>query len=491
MNFINHTPFPAQAFEGIDQEQRTFHVVVLRQTLSFADGALAYAEAQEPLCEADADLADGPGLRQESDLCPGKPYCDIIANATAYAPQDKPRTAFTVRLTVRKPDTPAPLPLRPQGMNQFEDAAPNIMAHWHAQVAHAKQHPLPGVALVDKSLCITGVRRFTKKSLLIRTLHWIVRLGTLGVLRPNPWKLTRPIIVSTLALNEGYAFGGECRINAGDPAAKRVRAKQRLTPAALAVHPEHAAAQSRQPVRHTICQGNPGGVGFADLIHLKASRGRTVTAPQIERINAKLDAHLFWRALHERLDDGVTGDNPAFDPAGLGMRAKSHPLRRKLAGTVDHAFRNGDHALPKDFDFAFWNAAPDDQQAPFLRNDETIELVNLCAPGTPRTARDADGNVTLRLALLQHECFVLCRQADGALFRQPLAIDTLIVEPDTHTATLVWRCAIDKNLASPLRACEARMHSHVDRDRMSRDQAAITGAASAVAAPAPFPAGAP
>jgi hypothetical protein len=485
MNFINHTPFPALAFEGVDQDQRAFHVVVLRQTLSFADGALAYAAAQAPLCDADTDLADGAGVRQESDLCQRKPNCDILVNATAYAPQGKPRTAFTVRLTLRGPDSAAHLPRRPQGLNQFEDAAPAVMARWRAQVKHAERHPVPGLALLDKSLRVTGARQFRKKSWVTRTLHWIVRLGTLGLLRPTPWKLTRPQVVATLPLNDGYAFGGESRINAGDPAAARVPARHRASPAASAAHPERAAAPSRQPVLHTVCEKNLHGAGFVDPIYLKATRVRAVTAPQIERIGATLDARLFWRALRGRLKGAARDAHAAFEPAGFGCRAKSHPARRKLAGTVDQAFASGDDALPKNFDFAFWNAAREDQQTPFLRNDEVIELVNLCAPGTTGMTLDADGNSTLRLALLRHECFVLCRQDDGALFRQALALDTLLVEPDAHTLTLVWRGAIEKNGEAPMRACEARMHSHLERDRMARERAAIEGAFAAAAAPAP------
>jgi hypothetical protein len=40
MNFINHTPFPALAFYGLSSDSESFHVVVLRQTFTFAAGAL-------------------------------------------------------------------------------------------------------------------------------------------------------------------------------------------------------------------------------------------------------------------------------------------------------------------------------------------------------------------------------------------------------------------------------------------------------------------
>jgi len=54
MEFRNHTPFPALAFEGLDWNSRPFHVLVLRQTLTWnAEGQLNYTDEQMPLCEAD------------------------------------------------------------------------------------------------------------------------------------------------------------------------------------------------------------------------------------------------------------------------------------------------------------------------------------------------------------------------------------------------------------------------------------------------------
>lgn len=484
MRFVNHTPFPAQAFEGVDQKHRSFHVVVLRQTLSFADGELAYADKQEPLCEADASLPNGAGWRQESDLCHFKPCCDVIANATAYAPQGRPRTHFIVRLTVRRPDTPAPLPKRPQGLNQFEDAAPEIMARWRAQVQYAEQHRLPGAPLIEKALHISGPRQFKKKTLLIRTVQWVVRIGTIGMLRPTPWKLTQPKTVVTLPLNDGYAFGGACRIDEGDPTAERVHTKDRIPPSASATHPERDNEPARRPVLHKIFHGNPHGAGYADRTYLRAAKVRTVTAPQIERPDATMNARLFWRALQGRLKNATPSEHAAFEPAGFGIRAKSHPSRSKLAGTVDQAFCGGDDALPKDFNFKFWNAAPEDQQTPFLLNDETIELINLCAPGTPGTTLDNNGNTMLRLSLLRHECFALCRLTDGTMFRQALLLDTLMVEPDTSAVTLVWRGTIEKHPALALRACEARMHSHQERDRAPHDCVAIDDVFAAAGASA-------
>ena len=43
------TPFPALAFEGIDQHEQSFHVLALRQTLTWDEsGQLDYADEQAP-----------------------------------------------------------------------------------------------------------------------------------------------------------------------------------------------------------------------------------------------------------------------------------------------------------------------------------------------------------------------------------------------------------------------------------------------------------
>lgn len=135
------------------------------------------------------------------------------------------------------------------------------------------------------------------------------------------------------------------------------------------------------------------------------------------------------------------------------------PSRRGLAGTVDQAFIDSDLPLPPDFDAAFWNAAPVDQQAAYLRGDETVELVNLCRPDTPGVIRDARGNSWLTLQLLGDECFVLCRLRDGTLTEQPLVIDTVLIEPEQHRVSLVWRGILSQEVVLSTRRTEVRMRS--------------------------------
>lgn len=454
MDFVNHTPFPAQAFEGLDPDGQAFHVVVLRQTLSFASGVLEYADVQSPLCESDEYFGDAnvSSVRQESDLCHYKPRCDVIVNAIAHAPQDRPRRGFEVRLRVRA-----------RGAS-------------------------PGQTLIDKTLTVNGERYFMKRRWPIRVVLGLIRCCSLGLLRPNPWKLGGANVVKTLPLRHEYAYGGECRINAGDPAAKKVRPKQRLSPEQISVHPDQHAEPPLLPVLHAVFPQNPVGKGFAQLDYLKVTNGKRFATPQIEWPDAPISAAILWRALKGKNDRRA---HRALQPAGFGCRSKVNPDRCALCGTVDQAFVDGDGVLPKDFDFAYWNAAPPDQQCAFLGAEETIELVNLCAPDTPGAIVDANKNTFLCLTLPPHECFALCRQHDGQIASEALTIDTVIVEPENRTLTLVWRALLPKDSGAPLRACEARMRTHDERARMQsatdavcktgdRDRLAEPLAASAV-----------
>ncbi|MCK4125644.1 DUF2169 domain-containing protein [Ralstonia pseudosolanacearum] len=144
MEFVNHTPFPALAFAGIDQFNQSFQVVALRQTFTWGDtGELEYAEVQAPLCESDDYFGTSfqGSVRQESDLCPYKPRCDVIVNATAYPPQRPHGGApgrFAIQLVVSRPSAPAPLPPEPYGLNPLMLASPEEMQAWRVDVERAR-----------------------------------------------------------------------------------------------------------------------------------------------------------------------------------------------------------------------------------------------------------------------------------------------------------------------------------------------------------------
>lgn len=451
MQFVNYTPFPALSFGGIDQYAQSFHVVALRQTLTWDEtGQLKYADEQMPLCEVDQTFDGSPHgcVRQESDLCQFKPRCDVIVNANAHAPVDargRPASRFQVRLLVKRPDTQPSAPPPPRGLNPWMAPSPEEMAGWQQAVDTARRTWIPGERLIDKILHVTGERAFVKEGALQRGVESTLTFASLGMLRPSGWRLTEPQAQLVVPLTLERAFGGQSRVDADMPCAAKVSERFRLTPQQLAEHPE---SDGNPPIAHEAYAPNPLGRGFATEWFLNATNAARVSAPQIEYPQRPITLDDFA--------DSCKGRPPA-DPtlvAGLGVRPKGHPDRAKLVGRVDRYFVMGDAALPEDFDFAVWNAAWPDQQTDYLQGDEVIGLINLCAADTPGAWRDEHGNVLLRLTLPGDAPYVLVRLESGELALAQLNLDTVYVEPTTRVVTTVFRAMIPKTLS--VRSLEAR-----------------------------------
>ncbi|NHZ83965.1 DUF2169 domain-containing protein [Massilia sp. CCM 8695] len=459
MDFINHTPFPAQDFGGVDQHDQEFHVVALRQTLTWGESAvLTYAHKQLPLCEEDhhAGPPENSYVLQESDYCQYKPRCDVIVNATAYAPQGKPTRRFRVKLVVRRPNELSPVPPRPEGINQFVAPSVSQLSAWETEMR--ARTILPGEQLLSKQLDVCGERYFVRRFWPIRAVAAILQYATLGLMRLPGWRLTTPLPAVAVPVNKQYAFGGRSRVNTEDKAAGRIAQRHRLPADQIAAQPDGEG----RAVAHVACAANPAGRGYVRQWLVDALRLSTVRAPQVSRPDYPVGLGDFTQGLRGKLDS----KRASSLVADFGVRPKSHPERIALSGTVDESFANSAAWLPLDFDFAMWNAAEPDQQIDYLQGDEVIELTNLCAPGASGARSDEGGNTTLALALPENECHVLVRLVSGEMFLSPMQIDTLIVEPDQQLLHLVWRVVLAKSPSAPIRAVEARMYSFKERDRI-------------------------
>ncbi|MGU3779034.1 DUF2169 family type VI secretion system accessory protein [Burkholderia metallica] len=466
MEFINHTPFPALAFAGVDAREQDFHVVVLRQTLTWSDtDGLHFSDEQKPLCEADEFFgADMQGsVRQESDLCAYKPRCDVIVNATAYPPRRADGNVpekFEVRLVISRPGTPLSLPPEPHGLNPLMPASPEEIRAWKSEVERAKNATAPGDRLIDKTLVVTGERQFVRWTGWLRFAASLVKIGSLGAIRLPAWRLTAPKPAHEIQIDLEHAFGGQCRIESGDKAADRVSKKQRLTPEQADAHPD----APRAPVAHDAYPANVSGQGFVRDWYLDAKGIDAVAAPQIEYPTQPITLTHFDSARVGKLDGSV----PLV--AGFGVRPKGHPERAKLVGTIDRAFIESDAALPKDFDFAVWNAAWPDQQVDALRGDEQIELVNLCTPATPCVTQDASGDVRLTLKLPGHLPFALVRFENGSIGELEARLDTLLIDPERREVSCVWRATLAKQPG--VRVLEMRMVERDDIDVVTSEATA-------------------
>jgi hypothetical protein len=454
MEFLNHTPFPALAYAGIDQLEQAFHVVVLRQTLTWNEqGVLRYAEDQEPLCVEDSyfdeDLA--ASVRQESDLCHYKPNCDVIVNAFAHTPKGEPRRRFLVGLRLMRPDEPTPLPPAPYGLNPLQGPTEIQRLAWEAEMERASTTRRPGKVLIDKQLAVTGPRDFIRKAAPLRWFGSLLKLTTLGLVRPKDWRLTAPEPIALLPLRNELAFGGQCRIDKAEATAKRIPKRHHLKPEQQAEHPNAEAEPERHALAHEAYVPNTIGQGWARDWYLKAKRLKRLPAPQIEYPDHPITIRHFKQARRDKLD----AKHESKLVAGLGIRSKGHPERARLVGTVDQAFIDSEAWLPKDFDFKIWNAAWPDQQTNHLKGNEVIELTNLCAPEAPAAEQDAQGNTRLRLELPGDLPFILVRFAEGQIGELNAQLDTLIIEPQRQRLSCIWRATLAQE--PKVRVLEARM----------------------------------
>lgn len=476
MEFINQTPFSALAYTAIDVQDREYRVVAMAvayrlepdPTQAGQWSLRVIDEESPPLCLADEYF--GPvnesSVRRESDLCPFKPKCDILVSGSAHAPGGQAQRRFQVRLVVRRADRQAPLPERPQPLNPRMPLTVAQESAWQKELEASRGRILAGETLVDKTLNIHGPRFLKRRAFPVRLLQELLRWGSLGLLDPNPWRLTRAERISQLPLRYEYSYGGQCRINQrdnrhlpGDPAAlqddpgpaRRVGKQYRLTAEELAGHPDAAAPAARQAVAHGCCEANPLGQGYARKWYLKAARIKQLAAPQIESPQTPFSAGSFWRSLSDR----KTGSP---EPAGLGPVGRAWQPRRARAGTYDENWKSRRWPLlPEDFDFGYWNCAPADQQTAYLEGDEHLFLENLVAPDSPGSLRDEEGNTSVRLKLPGHRVFVLARFENGGLYPLRSVIDTLHLElehPEGPRLTCLWRSLVPSAL--PLAVLEGR-----------------------------------
>jgi hypothetical protein len=263
--------------------------------------------------------------------------------------------------------------------------------------------------LVNKTLLISGPSQFRRRNILFRLGWFIVKVGTLFLIRRNPWKRTRPEKILALPVRYEHAYGGQAKVLITDRAASRLKKRDWLpgtNPEALKAAFE--ATGEAQALSWTGHDSNPIGKGFARAWWIKALKIKSVPAPQIEAPDVPFTARHFWRSLQ-----GKGLYDPAFLPQGLGVLAKGWMPRRKLAGTIDDAWIQSGRPIPADFDFAIWNGAPLDQQVPYLQGDEIIKLTNLCPPGTPGVKCDEHGNGVFQFELPGHQPYVVASHQDG------------------------------------------------------------------------------
>ena len=126
----------------------------------------------------------------------------------------------------------------------------------------------------------------------------------------------------------------------------------------------------------------------------------------------------------------VTSTNGNYKPMALGPIGRNFKSRYPLAGTYDKAWHeNRAPFWPDDFDYAYFQSAPADQQIAHLRGGEEVVLHNLTPEGTTRFRIPAK---TMPVTFVSHR---------GKDERMNAVCDTLVIEPDDRRFMLTWRVA--------------------------------------------------
>jgi hypothetical protein len=182
MEFRNLTPFDTLCFSAVDTDDREHRVVAMKvgyglvaSDISGLFTAQVLDEAPMPLCMEDTYYGEAgeSSVREESDLAPFKPRCDVIVMGNTYAPGGIKAKRWPARIRIS-----AAL-AKETGQSKTDTYQP----------------------LLDKTLNITGEREFRRDSFVPF----------------KPWRLMEPEAVSAVPLRWEYAFGGTSHIQSSTP----------------------------------------------------------------------------------------------------------------------------------------------------------------------------------------------------------------------------------------------------------------------------------
>jgi hypothetical protein len=130
----------------------------------------------------------------------------------------------------------------------------------------------------------------------------------------------------------------------------------------------------------------------------------------------------------EEVTRSVSMPNGNYTPMSLGPVGRSWSPRIALAGTYDQDWTEHQYPLPpKDFDSAYFQSAPTDQQIPYPQGGEPVYLKNL----------DREGEVNFSLPVIDMP--VLFCFSNGKRIKKNAVIDTIILEPDEDLFSMTWR----------------------------------------------------
>src|SRR5262245_19397232 len=133
----------------------------------------------------------------------------------------------------------------------------------------------------------------------------------------------------------------------------------------------------------------------------------------------------------EETSQVVTSPRSKYKPMALGAIGRAWQQRAKYAGTYNQMWLDEQAPFwPNDFDYRYFQSAPEDQQIPFPRGDEEVVLTNLTPEGITRFRLP---NMRMPVVLIPTE---------GRERLAETVIDTVLLEPDKKRFMLTWRATV-------------------------------------------------
>lgn len=164
--------------------------------------------------------------------------------------------------------------------------------------------------------------------------------------------------------------------------------------------------------KHVAFMRNPIGCGFHK--HLKREWVDGSPLPNTEELNQPV----------EKPDNDYAP--MAFGPIGRGWEQ-----RIRYAGTYDQDWIDNTFPFsPPDFNEAYYQAAPVDQQIAYPNGGEEVVLVNL----TP------EGRISFKLPIIEVPVVFFRKKSER--HETQAVLDTIVIEPDKGVFSLTWRASL-------------------------------------------------
>ena len=364
----NHTRFPSQYFQMMDTSDALFHVMVTRLTYDLRS----------------LDSAGYPALAGvQTELVDSDEYHDEI----------------NLSSTVQESDY---APFKPKCDVLFANATA------YAPLVDGKRKPLERFP--------AGVRIELADGTEWQKLVHVTGARTLSVGALGGFKLSEPEPTLGVEIRYEYAFGGTNQWWKGWPTA--IEADQRFE---IDIH-------------HPM---NPVGCGVIDPTWRSKGKLPFFPAPQIEAYNVPFTAAHAERAATRAMlpEDHAKSEfhEPSYPVVGLGAIGRWWQPRRAKAGSYNELWKQTRWPkLPEDFDFGYWNAAPEDQQIDYPKGGERVLLVNLIHPNYQPSA-------SMWFRIPKTDLHQRVRLHSGPRFTQPMVIDTVIIDLEAMQLILVHR----------------------------------------------------